>query len=113
MFSTEPRQTVAPKQTASLNGDYPVSVSFDNGKGQTKQKELDSGVFKIVAALGAGIDLYHGDAIKPPVVNPKAFPVVDGKRIPPGFKLFNPKLIATAASSTSQKQSILAVQTLR
>jgi hypothetical protein len=99
------QQTVAAGQTATLNSDYPVRVSFDNGEGQIKQKDLDSGSFKIVSSLGSGIDLYAADAVKPPVADPTGYPVVDGKRIPPGFKLFDVALTTTSATPSTDGSS--------
>ena len=98
------QQTVAAGQTAQLTGDYPVIVRFDDGKGQTVQKQLASGSYSVAARPGAGVDLYPPDAVKPPFSGPRAFSVVNGKqqRLPPGFRLFN----TSVSLASTQTQAV-------
>ena len=85
------QQSVPAGQSSQLTSDYPLIVRFDDGKGQTIQKQLASGSYSIAAQPGAGIDLYPPDAVKPPVSGPSTFSVVNGKqqRLPVGFRLFD------------------------
>lgn len=95
------RQTVAARQFMEQTSDYPISVRFDNGRGQVRQKMLEKGEFRVALIDDQSLDLF------PPNSVPKSFePAADA--LPPGFKMFaNPfaKKMKVAADTVAPAKS--------
>jgi hypothetical protein len=101
------QQSLPAGQTKDLSGPRPAVIRFDNGSQQVKQKKLESGTYKVAVAPDNTIDLFPAEAVTvPPPVPPQASSQVAGagapaKRLPPGFKLFDPLASVLARAGKS------------
>jgi hypothetical protein len=60
------RQDLPPQYQQDLTGKYPLGLSFDNGRGEVKQKTLEKGTFKIALSGDGGLDLFRPDDVTLP-----------------------------------------------
>jgi len=63
-------QALAPGEAHEHSDIYPLIVRFDNGRGETKTKKLEGGVYKVGVTQENTLDLYAEDAVAPPSIAP-------------------------------------------
>jgi len=52
------------------SNEYPLFVRFDNGKGQTKAKRIESGTYEVAVTQENTLDLFAEDAVAEPSIGP-------------------------------------------
>ncbi|NQT16467.1 MAG: hypothetical protein HQ582_27155, partial [Planctomycetes bacterium] len=63
------RHQALPPGSANKHSDlYPLLVRFDNGKGQTKAKRVETGTYEVAVTQDNALDLFAEDAVAEPSI---------------------------------------------